>query len=764
MHRGRSLLLICFLLCAAGSSRSQEEPRAAWQVSNYDITVTAPGVERTLAARAIVTVRNVGLGSGSTLTLRINSKAEIKEISVGGSPATYKSLPESRGGVQRITINLPGTVGSNQTIAAALDYRLPMEDNAGTAAISPVAFQFLPLSSWYPSPSTTLAVRGPDYAPFRLTINGVSAISSGIDKSAAGNSIFEQPLNAQPFFVMGQWDQVEGTGNAKGVTAYLLKGTGADERKQADALIAFAGDARSFFANALGAAPEVPVRLVSVARGGGFDSSGTILLGEGAFGRKKVDSVTALAVAEAIARLWIGAESPVRGEGYGVVREGLARFLATTFIEKEFGPEAAEAERARQRLAYSSIVKRDGPLSRTTPLDNTYFNSVANKGAMVWRLVDHAVGRDVFMATLHAALAAAKTAPEGLTLSNLRSSFSARGGASLKAVLDYEMDQPTELDLMVGLPHLEGGQWVTALRNLGAISVTVNVAGVSDGGQVSNNTITIAAHDFGQAVFRSASKIVRAEVDPEKFYPQVDYGNDSAPRTPEVAGSLADATRLLGAQEYAKAEALMRELLATTNVQEGRIILARALLAENKTEEAEREFKQLAAERLPTPAALAWSSIGFGEIALKRGQAAEAARNFTDAVRADAEYASTLTARSERIRAEAAANSSPPLDEAVRRFINQLDTALRSGRQNEIAPLIVPGELTKFVRAAVGTQPEVWQTRILRAEQLDANRMALDVALNTKQLGVEHSSTAVFVLARVAGNWRLEAIEFFEEK
>jgi len=220
---------------------------------------------------------------------------------------------------------------------------------------------------------------------------------------------------------------------------------------------------------------------------------------------------------------------------------------------------------------------------------------------------------------------------------------------------------------------------------------------------------------------------------------------------------------LFGAQEYAKAESLARQLLASSpHMQEGRIVLARALLAQNKSDEAEREFRQLAGERLPVPAALAWSSIGLGELALRRGQAAEAARDFSEAVRADAEYASTLYARAARIRAEAAANTAPSVDESVRSFVNQLDSALRSGRQVEIAPLIVPGELARFISGAVGTQPELWQTRILRAEQLDANRLALDVAINSKQLGADHAGTAVFILARTGGSWKLNAIDFFE--
>jgi tetratricopeptide (TPR) repeat protein len=197
-------------------------------------------------------------------------------------------------------------------------------------------------------------------------------------------------------------------------------------------------------------------------------------------------------------------------------------------------------------------------------------------------------------------------------------------------------------------------------------------------------------------------------------------------------------------------------------MQEARIVLARALLSQNKVDEAEREFRQLAGERLPMPAALAWSSIGLGEIALRRGQPAEAARSFNDAVRADAEYGSTLNARAARLRAEAAANTSIPIDESVKGFVNQLDAALRSGRKAEIEPLIVPGELNRFVSGAVGTQPEVWQTRILRWEQLDTNRVAVDVAINSRQLGADHAGTAVFILVRVGGKWKLNAIDFFE--
>ena len=137
-----------------------------------------------------------------------------------------------------------------------------------------------------------------------------------MDKSAGGSSVFEQPLNAQPFFVIGNWDRVE-VATAKGISAYLPKGARADEQKQAQSLIALANDARTYYAGLFGSTPDVPVRLISTTRGAGFEDAGTILLGEGSFRRRKIDAVTALSIGEAVARLWIGGDTPCVAKGMG---------------------------------------------------------------------------------------------------------------------------------------------------------------------------------------------------------------------------------------------------------------------------------------------------------------------------------------------------------------------------------------------------------------------------------------------------------------
>ena len=175
----RFLFSIClvWVLAISTVTRAQDEPRAAWLVTNFDVTVPTPGGDRALNARATISVRNIGRGAGSTLSLRINSKAEIKSVTIGSTTATYQSRPETRGNAQRITINLPASVPSNENITATVEYRLPVTENNGIAALSPVGSQFLPQSMWYPQVNNEFAPRGADYAPFRLTVNGGTAIS-----------------------------------------------------------------------------------------------------------------------------------------------------------------------------------------------------------------------------------------------------------------------------------------------------------------------------------------------------------------------------------------------------------------------------------------------------------------------------------------------------------------------------------------------------------------------------------------------------------
>jgi tetratricopeptide (TPR) repeat protein len=554
---------------------------------------------------------------------------------------------------------------------------------------------------------------------------------------------------------------VEGSGDAKSISVLVGKGATTEERKQAEALVTFAAAARSYFSGSLGPVADVPIRLVAVRRGAGFNDGGTVLFDADALRWQRLDAATALSVSETIARLWLGGQTPIRGDGSGAIRDGLVRYLATQFLEKHFGRDAVQSELLRERIAYATVAQRDSPLARANQFDSTYFGSVPNRGAMFWRLVDRRLSHDAFIGVLKSTLEAGRSDANGLTLAGLRSALVQRGGESLKALLDQQLDQVIDTDLLVGLPQARGTDWVSALRNLGSIDVTVTVAATNQRGETLLTETTVPARNFGEAVFKTNSPIVRVEIDPEKLYPQTDYGNDTVPRVRDLPDALNEGALQLGAQDFVKAEAIAREMLvAAPRLQEGRILLARALLGQNKLDEAEKIFRASLDEPLPFSATIAWANIGLGEISMKRNQPAEAAKRFNDAVFASRDYPSSLAARAARIRAEAAANSAPPIDESVKGFVTQLSAAIVSGKKVDLEPRIMSGELVRFVNASVGT--ESWDTRVLRTEQLSGDIIAADVTITAKKLGKEGSGTAVLLLTRTPAGLKLSGIDLFE--
>ena len=756
----RIILLLTLILCVLVQGAAQTSASVIWRVTLFDINVNVQQDARTLNAVATINATNVGTGSGRTLTVRLNSKATVKSVTVAGATAGFRPGAEPRGDLQRIEISLPGLVGPKGTVSATVTYSLPVESNTGLMALSPIGTQFLPLAFWYPMPNTPFSVRGADTAPFRLSVNIPGVTSAGVEKTGPSGSIsFDQTLHGQPFFIQGDWDKLEGAADEKGISVLLEKGAGAEERKRAEALIAFTAAARAFYAAGLGPAPDVPLRIVAVRRGAGFSDSGTVLIDADTLRLAKIDAATALAVAEAVARLWLGGQTELAGEGSGVLHDSLVRFLATEFLEKQFGADAVKSEVYRQRLAYVTVAQRDGPLARTTQLDSTYFASVPNRGAMFWRLVERRLGREALMGVLKAALESGTS--EGLTLAAVREALAARGGDSLKALMDQQLDQLIDTDLMIGVPQQRGGDWVSALRNLGSVDVTVTVAGTTERGEQVLAEATVPAKGFSEAVLKSPAKIVRVEVDPDKLYPQLDYGNDAVPRGKDLSQALNEASLQLSAQDFVKAEATARAMIATApRFQDAQIFLGRALLGQNRIDEAEKLFRAALDEPLPFTATLAWANIGLGEIAMKRNQAAEAVKHFNDAVIASRDYPSSLAARAARIRAEAAANNAPPVDETARTFITQLSQAVISNKKAELESRIISGELVRFINASIGT--EAWDTKVIRTEQLNANLIAADVQIRANKLGTIGSGPAVLLLARTPSGWKLSGIELFE--
>ncbi|MEJ7701098.1 MAG: tetratricopeptide repeat protein [Pyrinomonadaceae bacterium] len=341
-----------------------------------------------------------------------------------------------------------------------------------------------------------------------------------------------------------------------------------------------------------------------------------------------------------------------------------------------------------------------------------------------------------------------------LDLSKLRGAF-----ATQKELLDYSFDKITDINLFVGLPQASGAGTKVALRNIGSIEVTVSVAATTANGEKLIAQTTIPATSLGEVNFKAANKIVRTEVDAEKIYPQTDYSDDIAPRESNESDAILMIKRAFDQQDFVKAEKNARMVLQNApRFDDARSWLGRALLAQNKNTEAEKEFRVVLDEKLPTARSLAWTNVGLGEIALKSNQNSKAVSLFTEAIRANAEYGATLAARAGLNKIGAASG----VDESVKAFFAQFDKAAISGRKTDVGALILSGEMTRF-SGDISGQAQEWTTRVLRVDKLDANNALAEVNLNIRLLNKNaESGTAVFLLSKVGGSWKLSGVEIFE--
>lgn len=744
----RTVVIVVSILLSALVAYAQDDTRvsATWQVVRYDIAATLPqsDADRSLSVKAKLDLKNVSARPASTLTLRISPAAEISALTVNGTPADFTKGEEKigTGALQRIAVRM-SAVQPGGNAAATIDYKINVKDNSGLNAISPVGSQFLPLSFWYPTPNSWYFARGADYAPFRIQVSapGQTVVSSGSETAGA----FEHKFAGQPFFVTGSWDTV----NASGVAVLLPKGAGADEQKVAAELAAFTSEARTYFANSLGPAPDSPARLVAVRRAGGYAGGGTILLDESVFRRGRLDSQNAMMLAESVAKMWLGDSITLTGDGSGVIREGLTKYLATQFLETKFGKDVAAVERQRQRVAYAAVSRRDAPLTVVGPLDDYYYPEVANKGTMVWRVLARRVGNEEFSKAVRAAIQ-----DGSVTLAELRAQFPTE-----KETLDHLLDQVTETNLLAGLPQVAGSETRVALRNTGPVDVTVTVAALTANGEVVSAPTTIRAKSFGEMSFKAANRITRVEIDPEKLYPQTDYSDDIAPREGTDNDVYLTVKRSFDKQEWANAEkaarAALRDLPRFDDV---RVLLGRALLAQNRTADAEREFRAVLDEKLPSPRSIAWANVGLADAAIRNNQAAQAMRFVSAAIAADAEYGASLAARLLRARA----NASAAADDSVRAFFAAFDRAAVSNRKAELEILAVPGEASRFVSGIPGQAVE-WKTDVRFVDKIDANNVWVETSLAIRLLNKEpESGTAVFRLTRSGSGWKLSGVEIFE--
>jgi tetratricopeptide (TPR) repeat protein len=299
------------------------------------------------------------------------------------------------------------------------------------------------------------------------------------------------------------------------------------------------------------------------------------------------------------------------------------------------------------------------------------------------------------------------------------------------------------------------------IRNQGTGDVTVKVVATTASGKQLTATVNVPSENITSFELATSEKIASIEVDPEKLLIQSRYDNDAKPAQGAALNLFNESLTAFNKGEFAAAESKLKEA-ARLNPQNATIhsTLARALAAQNKNDEAV-QAANAALAITPAPAsALAWSHIILGQIALAKNQAGEAAaylrRAVVEADEAPAQYA----AREASAKAERGAAG----DESVRAFIGQLDTLIKQPTTDKLYAIVIRNNLKRFVQGIAFTPPTAWTTEIIRAEQIDANRLSLDVRIKATSGGREQAGTAVYILHKTSSGWLLEDVQLFNVK
>jgi hypothetical protein len=766
----RAALCCALLVVAAGAAEAQDFT----DVKKYAVDVRLDPAAHAADVRTTMTIANPVPGSPKRrVTLRINSKAEVKTVTLAGQPATFTAEEDKRyPGLQVVIVTLPAPIAGAATGDLTVDARLTLESAAYGAAILPGETVLLPSSHWVPFANTEYTQYGANTAPVTLTA-AVEAGERAISGGAASGATFTQPLHSLPFLVAGSFDAPL-TASAGGVAfeTWLPAGSPPEMRAGAERLLGEAQKIAAFYAGALGDAPQAQFKIIAADRAAGFLSPSGVAFGTRVFARGVTDAETFELLADGIARVWVGGGAAVRGtvpgpkadqaRGVAVVGDALPRYLAVLALGSRYGAPAEQQafDRMRVALARMGAAGAQVQLSLATPLEATYRGLITTRGPLSLRIVEREVGRDKMLAGIRDALAAARAAG-WLTAGTLRAGIEKAAGRDVSAVYAAWFDTIIEPDLIIGVPRQASGAWASALRNLGTGDVNVDALAVTASGKRLIARVSVPSEGFGEARWETAEQVTAVEVDPDHVIIQTDYSNDARPPRASDIQLFNDAVAAYQRNDFAGAEAKLREMIAADpNDAVARAWHGRALMGLGRAADAEREAKAaLAVEPVPI-GALAWSHVVLGQAAAAGGRAGEAVEHFRRASAAAVETPALIAARQGLIEAERAAGQAQPVDESVRKFFAEFDRAVSAGVNTaQAAQFVDQAALPDFVRGLVTGVGRKWSTEVVHTEPAGAGGVLVDARFTVGSATSTSTAPAIVRLERAGGSWRIVEVQ-----
>lgn len=763
-----SLPLLALLAVAASAQESD--------VKKFAVDVKLEPAAHAATVRTTFTLWNPTDAPKRNLQFRINGGSEVRSVTLGGQAATFDAKDDKRyTGLKVVTVQLPAPIPGKGTGEVTVESRLTLATGTPDATISPGETVLLPSSLWVPLVSTPYVQYGANTAPYTVTASagpGEKVVSGG----TSSGSTFSQTFFGVPFLVAGSFDTpIARTASGVSLEAWIPEGAPAAERAGAERLLGEAEKIAAYYTKVLGPAPATTFRIIASEEGAGFSSASGVTVGRRVFLRQSTDAETFELLADAVARVWTEGVFAVRGAvpgpaanksaGVAIVRDALPRYLALLAVGDRFGAAAESAAFDRVRLALLRMgdVAAQVQLSNAIPVDPSYLGLITSKGPIALRIIERETGRDQMLAAIRTATTAARTNGY-LTAEELRAAITKNAGRDLSPVYASWLDTVVQPDIIIGVPQQAGGSWTSALRNLGAGDVTVDVVAVTDSGKRLTSRVTVPSQGFGQAKFETTEKITSVEVDPEHVIPQTNYANDARPVKPDPDSLFIEGVEAIKRKEFGPAEEKLHQaVMANPTNATYKAWHSRALLGLGRTADAAKAANDaLAAEPVPLDAA-AWANNVLGQIAAAGGDAKEAADRFGRASVYAAESSAIKTARDGRIAAERAGGASAAVDDSVVKFFGDFDRAVSARVNTQQAEQFVDAAaLPDFVKGLVTSLQQKWSTEVLRTEATGRDETLADARFTVTTSGKTNVARAVVRLRRIGDAWKLVDVQLLE--
>lgn len=743
------------------------------RIEQYDVAATVSPGEYKVQVQATLTITNPSERAIAQMEFKLGEKAQLKSVSVNDTIIQPTTRLSERTRTLNVAMSLGQALRSGQSTTVVFQYDLPVEEATARAALTMDEQVLLPESFWIPVIHTPyLLDYNADMAPFTLRVTAPAAmkvISSGerVSESLQGEmtvTTYRQTLFAQPLFIARDV-QMTAASNAD-VELYLPRDYTMTNLNTVQRVRDEIGRIAKFYTTFFGQSTPHPIRLVASSQIPLYGAPGLIILDERTFAREIVDDDTIFFMASALARCWVGGRYLIQGAGHGVLLDGLPSYLALLYVHEQHGRLAMNRVVERFRADYSRIVSGasayDAPLVRQSLLNREYYTSVFNKVPLVMRLIERELGRDKLSGVIKTFFSGATHQPR--TLEALRTMLTAAGDpARLRPLFENWFDRVVLPDLAVGKPVFENGAWSVNIANFGDGSGDVDVEIVLPSGEKHRRTVKFESEGYAKAVFDVPQEPVLAHVDPDQHYLQARYDNDTFPRKPVVGQLIGQATLALVQGKTAEAESKARQAIeAEPDNLVARSLLARALAALDRLEEAEQEAQAILRQPWLSLTAYANAQLALGDVRIKRQQAPFAVAAYRQAALALAEDASLLPVRDSLIQAERMANQLVKADETIQAFMTQFDAAVSTGTPSAVRGLVEQANLKAFTIGVAFIK--TWKSEILRAQRLDAHRVMLDVQTQAVTGERQRTVKAIFTLRKQPMGWRVYDIPVFVEK